>query len=78
VREYEYSREKLESIDRARHEAVHRLQFREGFAEIDATIDYLLRTVVYFMGLVHFRYGLKIDPNVSTTGGSGSADHGKK
>jgi hypothetical protein len=78
VREYEYSREKLDSIDRARHEGVHRLQFRQGFAEIDATIDYLRRTVVYFMQLVHFRYGLKVDPNVNTSGDSGSADRGEK
>jgi hypothetical protein len=66
VRQYEYSRDKLELIDRARHEAVHRLRFRQGFTEIDATVDYLLRTVVYFMGLVHRRYGVKIDANVST------------
>jgi hypothetical protein len=66
VREYEYSRDRLESIDRARHEAVHQLRFRQGFAEIDAMVDYLLRTVKYFMGLVHYRCGLKIDANVST------------
>jgi hypothetical protein len=68
VREYAYSRDRLQLIDRARHDAVHRLQFREGFAEIDHTIDYLRKTVVYFMGLIHRRYGLKIDPNVSADG----------
>jgi len=68
VREYAYSRDRLQLIDRARHDAVHRLRFREGFAEIDDTIDYLRKTVVYFMGLIHRRYGLKIDPNVSADG----------
>jgi hypothetical protein len=74
VRQYEYSRDKLESIDRARHEAVHRLQFEQGFAEIDATIDYLLRTVIYFMGLVHRRYGVKVDPNISIDEGSAAPE----
>jgi len=66
VRDYAYSRDKLQAIDRARHDAVHKLRFREGFGEIDDTIDYLRKTVVYFMGLLHRRYGLKIDPNIST------------
>lgn len=65
VRDYAYSRERLDAIDRARHEAVHRLQFREGFVEIEKTIDYLRRTVVHFIGLIHFRYGLKIDTSVA-------------
>lgn len=64
VREYEYSRERLEAIDNARHEAVHRLRFHEGFEGVEETINYLRKTVVHFMGLVHRRYGLKIDPNV--------------
>jgi len=65
VRNYAYSQEKLESIDCARHEAVHRLRFREGFAKIDDTIDYLQRTVIYFIGLLHHRYGLKIDASMT-------------
>jgi hypothetical protein len=73
VRDYAYSREKLEEIDRARHEAVHRLQFRQGFADIEKTIDYLRRTVVYFIGLVHFRYALKIDTTVATDENSATA-----
>jgi hypothetical protein len=76
VREYSYSQEKLESIDRARHEAVHRLQFGQGFAEIDSTIFYLLQTLFYFMGLVHFRYSLKIDPNVGIDGDSVALERG--
>ncbi|SRR6266496_2628693 len=68
VREYVYSRERLEAIDRARHEAVHQLRFHKGFEGIEETISYLRKTVVHFMGLIHRRYGLKIDPNVSADG----------
>jgi hypothetical protein len=77
VRDYAYSRDRLQLIDRARHDAVHRLRFREGFGEIDDTIDYLRKTVVYFMGLLHRRYGLKIDPNANADANS-SATVGQK
>jgi hypothetical protein len=30
------------------------------------------------MGLVHRRYGIKIDPNINTKGDSESGDHGNK
>src|SRR5262249_55051095 len=56
IRDYAYSSDKLESIDRARHEAVHRLQFEHGVQEIDATTYYLLQTIFYFMALVNRRY----------------------
>jgi hypothetical protein len=77
VRNYAYSRERLELIDRARHDAVHRLRFREGFGEIDDTIDYLRKTVVHFMGLLHRRYGLQIDPNVNTDADASAAQEQK-
>lgn len=73
VRDYAYSRDRLESIDLARHDAVHRLRFREGFGEIDETISYLRKTVVYFMGVLHYRYGLKIDLNANTDASSNAA-----
>lgn len=66
IRAYAYSRDKLESIDRARHEAVHRLQFEHGVEEVDATAYYLLQTIFYFMALVNRRYGLKIDANIDS------------
>jgi len=78
VRDYEYSREKLQAIDDARYGAVHRLQFREGVADVDGTVDYFRRTVLYFIELPNFRYGLRVDPTVSTNGDSGSTDNGKK
>jgi hypothetical protein len=70
VRDYQYEREKLESIDEARHQVVHQLRFRDGFPSVTHTIDYLRKTAVYFMGLIHRRYGLKLDPNVDADGTS--------
>jgi hypothetical protein len=72
VRDYAYSRDRLQLIDRARHDAVHRLRFREGFGEIDETIEYLRKTVVYFIGLLNHRYGLKMDLNAKTDLDSGA------
>jgi hypothetical protein len=66
VRDYAYSREKLKAMDHARHGAVHRLEFEHGVEEIDATAYYLLQTLLYFMALVNFRYGLKIDANIDS------------
>jgi hypothetical protein len=66
VREYTYSREKLEAMDKARHGAVHRLEFEHGVEEIDVTAYYLMQTILYFMSLVNFRYGLKIDANIDS------------
>lgn len=77
IRDYKYSRERLESIDQARHDAVHKLRFREGFGEIDITIDYLRKTVGYFMDLLNHRYGLKIDPNASADTNSSPSSNKK-
>ena len=73
VRDYSYSRDKLELIDFARHGAVHRLEFEHGVEEVEATTYYLLQTIFYFMVLLHFRYGLKVDPNIDSKPDSRSA-----
>lgn len=58
---FRYSAERLESIDRARHEAVHALQFTSKIADLDDTLLYLLRAVFYFVRILHKRWGLQLD-----------------
>lgn len=64
MRGYEFDRTRIEQFDQQRHEIIHGGAFSkppERFTLSDDTMFYLMRTGMYFMGLVNFRYGLQID-----------------
>lgn len=59
---YEYDRKRLEQLDKFRHNIIHGDGLGMELKNADDEIDYLMRTALYFMGLVNMRYGLKLAP----------------
>jgi hypothetical protein len=59
---YEYDRKRLEYLDGFRHNIIHGDGLGMELKNADDEIDYLMRTALYFMGLVNLRYGFKLAP----------------
>jgi hypothetical protein len=59
---YAYDRDRLEILDEARHRVVHGDSLGETLPNIESDLEYIGKTVNYFMGLVNERYGIQIDP----------------
>jgi hypothetical protein len=65
---YTYSRGRLEELDTYRHEVIHGDNLGKGIENAADHVDYLMRTVLFFQGLVNLRYDLKLDPLYSIAG----------
>ncbi len=65
---YTYDRDRLEKLDRYRHEIIHGDSLGEGIENAAAEVEYLSQTALLFMGLVNFRYNVMIDPYYALTG----------
>lgn len=61
---YAYDRERLERIDEARHRVVHGDSLGETLPNVESDLEYIGKTVNYFMGLVNEHCGLQIDPMI--------------
>lgn len=59
---YEYDRVRLERLDTYRHGVIHGKSLGRAFTNADDEVDYLMRTALFYMGLVNLRYGLQINP----------------
>ena len=59
---YEYDKKRLEYLDGFRHNIIHGDGLGMELKNADDEIDYLMRTALYFMGLVNLRYGFKLAP----------------
>jgi hypothetical protein len=59
---YEYDRDRLERLDKFRHNIIHGDGLGLELKDADDEIDYLMRTALYFMGLVNKRYGFRLAP----------------
>lgn len=68
MHDYEYDRKRLERLDNYRHSVIHGAELGRGIGNADAEVDYLMRTGLFFTGLLNLRYGLKVDPFFFTTG----------
>ena len=66
--DYVFDRDRLEKLDRYRHDVIHGDGPIPGIAAADEEVDYLMRMVLFFQGLVNLRYGLKLDPFYAFTG----------
>jgi hypothetical protein len=40
----------------------------KGIANADEEVDFLMRTVLFFMGMVNLHYDIRIDPYYAMTG----------
>jgi hypothetical protein len=61
MRGYAFDMGRIRSLDKLRQEIVHGDGLGRPIANVDDEFDYMQRTCMYFMGLVHYRYGLQID-----------------
>jgi hypothetical protein len=59
---YVYDKERLERLDRFRHEVIHGESLGKVIANASEEVEYLMQTTLFFMGLVNLRYKLMIDP----------------
>jgi len=66
--DYAYDRDRLQRLDDYRHEVIHGERLGKGIGNADAEVDYLMRTVLFLMGLVNLRYKVMINPFYSMTG----------
>jgi hypothetical protein len=68
MHDYTYDRDRLKILDTYRHEIIHGDSLGKGIKNASEEVDYLLRTVLFFMGLVNLHYNLRLDPYYSMTG----------
>jgi hypothetical protein len=67
MRDYVYDRDHLKILDDCRHDIIHGNEIAI-INHAHEEVDYLMRTVLFFMGLVNLRYGIKLDPFYTLTG----------
>ena len=65
---YAFDRDRLKRLDDYRHEVIHGNAPIKALPSADKEVDYLMRMVLFFQGLVNLRYGLKLDPFYAFTG----------
>ena len=59
---YRFDRARLAELDDLRHDIVHRNRPRTPIHDVDAGIEYLSETGLFFFGMVNHCFGLRIDP----------------
>jgi hypothetical protein len=67
---YVFDREKIKRLDLLRQGIVHGDALGQPIADAAGEFLYMHRTCWYFMGLVHMRYGIRMDPSVAFSGKS--------
>lgn len=60
--DYQFDSERLEKLDRLRHDIVHGEALGSAITNVVDELDYLCRSTMFLMGLVNLRYGLRLDP----------------
>jgi hypothetical protein len=59
---YEFDRDRLVQWDDIRHDIIHRDRPRVPIQDVEAGIEFLHETGLFFFGMVNYRYGLRLDP----------------
>lgn len=62
VENYTFDLSRLETLDKLRQEIVHRDGLGKAIPNADQEIEYMMSTSWHLMGLVNYKYNLKIDP----------------
>ncbi len=65
---YVHERGRLKRLDDYRHEVIHGGSIADGIPNAAEEVDYLMKTVLFFQGLVNLRYGLMLNPYYVMTG----------
>jgi hypothetical protein len=61
IKDFTFDRDRLESLDRLRHEIVHGESVGRSIPSCEKEIEFLVRTPFFLMDLVTLRYGLELD-----------------
>jgi hypothetical protein len=72
VIDYTYDRERLEEIDRLRHDIVHRIKIKDPIPKCDELLLYLDQTGFHLMSLPNHKYDLRL-PSLGTSASSNEA-----
>jgi hypothetical protein len=65
---YTFDRDRLKFLDAYRHEIIHGNDLGKGMGKADDEVDFLMRTVLFFMGMVNLHYDIRLDPYYAMTG----------
>lgn len=68
--EYKFDRDRLRQLDDSRHAIIHEPNILGRTETIRDDLDFLLRTGMYFLKIMHYKYDLKIIPGVDKFTGS--------
>ncbi len=60
---YTFDRTRLEAIDNQRHRIIHGEGIKVVMTQLDADLEFVMKTSHYLMGLVNQRYGLRLHPD---------------
>jgi hypothetical protein len=61
IKNYTYDRDRLKTIDDARHGIVHRDGLGRQIANIDDDLEFISKTANYLMALVNKKYGVQLN-----------------
>ena len=64
IRNYEFDQTKIEKVDKLRQKIIHGEGLSAPLSDCDQKIEYLLNTTNYLMGLVYYRYNVKLNPTI--------------
>ena len=59
---YEYDKDRLLKLDSFRHDVIHGQGVRKKLDNPEDEVEYLMKTALFYMGLVNLRYGLQLNP----------------
>jgi hypothetical protein len=68
MNQYNYDRQRIIDLDNLRHDYVHRTIKDVRLPRGVDDLWYLFNTTYFLLSLVHYRYGIKLDPNRFITG----------
>jgi hypothetical protein len=68
MRNFVFDRERLERLDRYRHDVIHGNGPVQAIPDAEGEVDYLSRMVLFLQGLVNLRYDIRLDPFYVFTG----------
>ena len=67
ARELKYE-EVLKRFDEYRHKIIHVETLGKGITNAEGEVDFLMRTALFFLGMVNLHYGIRLDPYYAMTG----------
>lgn len=67
IKGHKFDGDYLEAIDKKRHAVVHSGNLGKELKDIEKDLLYLRDTANYFLNLINYKYGIKLNPNAMVT-----------